>query len=266
MPLTEIDNIEPALGETGDFTYRGPDVEASPGILAGCKSGRFGASIQVNAPQHKDTIMVFARTPIPGKTKTRLIPALGKTGAARLHAALVDRTLSLLQSVDDVNTTLWCTPSTQDAFMQSCAERYGIALNTQHGQDLGTRMLNAFETTLQSAPWAIILGTDCPDLEISDVQQAIDAMRNDADAVAGPAFDGGYYLLGLRRVSASLFRKMPWGTKHVWEITRNRMEQLGWNYTTTTWHHDLDRPEDLEHFPNLPDLRFAPSPPVIGSG
>ena len=115
-------------------------------------------------------------------------------------------------------------------------------------------MQHAFETTLRSAPWAIILGTDCPNLETSDMQQAIDAMRNGIDAVAGPAFDGGYYLLGLCRTSASLFREMPWGTADVWAITRDRLEQLGWSYTTTTWQHDLDRPEDLQHFQNLPDF------------
>ena len=208
----------------------------------------------MNAPQHKGEVMVFTRAPIPGKTKTRLIPALGEKGAAHLHASLIEQTLSRIQSVGDVNITLWCTPSTEDPFLQSCADRYGIALKAQCGQDLGSRMQYAFETTLHSNPWAIILGTDCPELEASDVQQAVDALSNGADAVAGPAFDGGYYLLGLRRTSASLFRQMPWGTENVWEITRNRLEKLGWNTTTTTWHHDLDRPEDLDHFPNLPDF------------
>ena len=208
----------------------------------------------MNALQPKGSIMVFARAPIPGKTKTRLIPALGKKGAAHLHALLIDQTLSRIHSIGAVDITLWCTPSTEDPFLQSCAERYGATLKTQHGQDLGSRMQQAFETTLQSNPWAIILGTDCPELESSDVQQAVDALNNGADAVAGPAFDGGYYLLGLRRTSASLFRQMPWGTENVWEITRNRLEKLGWNTTTTTWRHDLDRPEDLDHFPNLPDF------------
>jgi rSAM/selenodomain-associated transferase 1 len=214
----------------------------------------------MNAPRHKGGIMVFARSPIPGKTKTRLIPALGKKGAARLHASLIEQTLFRIQSISGVKITLWCTPSTEETFLLSCAERYGIALKAQCGQDLGSRMQHAFESTLRSAPWAIILGTDCPDLETSDVQQAIDAMHNGANAVAGPAFDGGYYLLGLRRASASLFREIPWGTESVWEITRNRLEQLGWNTTTTTWHHDLDRPEDLDHFPNLPNFRIIPSP------
>ena len=208
----------------------------------------------MNALQHKGGIMVFARAPIPGKCKTRLIPALGEKGAAHLHASLVDQTLSRVQSIGAANITLWCSPSIEDAFFQSCAKRHGIALKAQRGQDLGSRMQHAFETTLRSTPWAVILGTDCPELQSSDVLQAIDDLRNGADAVAGPAFDGGYYLLGLRRTSASLFRQMPWGTENVWEITRNRLEKLGWSYTTTTWRHDLDRPEDLEHFPKLLDF------------
>ena len=208
----------------------------------------------MNTLQHKVGIMVFARAPIPGQTKTRLIPALGKKGTARLHASLIEQTLSRIQSVGDANITLWCSPSIEDAFFQSCAKRHGIALKAQRGQDLGSRMQHAFETTLRSTPWAVILGTDCPELQSSDVLQAIDDLRNGADAVAGPAFDGGYYLLGLRRTSASLFRQMPWGTENVWEITRNRLEKLRWSYTTTTWRHDLDRPEDLEHFPKLLDF------------
>ena len=198
--------------------------------------------------------MIFARAPIPGKCKTRLISALGKEGAADLHAALVERTLDRLQRVSSVKTTLWCSPSTENLFLQSCARRYATALQAQSGHDLGSRMQHAFDTTLRSAPWAIILGTDCPELESNDVQQAVDAMHDGADAVAGPAFDGGYYLLGLRRTSATLFEEMPWGSGSVWEITQHRLKQLGWNTTTTTWHHDLDRPEDLKHFQNLPDF------------
>lgn len=205
----------------------------------------------MNTSQYKGSIMVFARAPIPGRCKRRLIPAIGRDGAAHLHASLVDQTLSRVQATSNVTAALWCTPSTEDAFLQSCAERHGIALKAQSGRDLGARMQYAFETTLRTAPWAIILGTDCPALKTSDVQQAVDAMRNGADAVAGPAFDGGYYLLGLRRTSASLFRELPWGTEKVWEITRRNLEILGWSCTTTTWHHDLDRPEDLDQFPNL---------------
>lgn len=207
----------------------------------------------MKAQRQNGSIMVFARAPVPGRCKTRLIPALGREGAANLHASLVEQTLSSVNAVSNVTITLSCSPSTEHVFFQSCAQRYGVVLAAQSGQDLGARMQHAFETTLQSAPWAIILGTDCPDLESSDVQQAVEAMRKGADAVAGPAYDGGYYLLGLRQSSPELFQEMPWGTESVWEITRHRLEQLGWTTATTTWRYDLDRPEDLDHFPHLQD-------------
>lgn len=205
----------------------------------------------MNAREDKGVIMVFARAPVPGETKTRLIPALGARGAACLHAELIDRTLAKVTAIDDASIALWCTPSIEDAFLQSRAKQYGIPLYAQYGDDLGRRMAHAFETTLLSAPWAIVLGTDCPELMTCDVQQAIDELRRGIDAVAGPAFDGGYYLLGLRRASPYIFEEMPWGTDQVWALSEERLGSLGWSWSITRTHHDLDRPEDLDYFPNL---------------
>ena len=189
--------------------------------------------------------MVFARAPVPGKTKTRLIPALGAEAAAHLHAYLIDRTISLLMAIDNVNVTLWCMPSPNDPFFQLCAGRYGVGLSTQHGDSVGSSMHHAFRKALESAPWAIVLGTDCPELQTDDVQQAIETMRSGMDAVAGPAYDGGYYLLGLRQASSHLFENIPWGTEQVWTMTQDRLRTLGWSWATISWRHDLDRPEDL---------------------
>jgi rSAM/selenodomain-associated transferase 1 len=206
-------------------------------------------------PAAKGTIMVFARAPVPGKTKTRLIPALGTEAAAHLHAYLIDRTLSLLMAIDNVNVTLWCMPSPDDAFFQSCAERYGVGLSAQHGDSVGSSMHHAFGKALESAPWAIVVGTDCPELQIDDVQRAIEAMQNGMDAVAGPAYDGGYYLLGLRQASSHLFENIPWGTEQVWAMTQDRLHTLGWSWETIARRHDLDRLEDLEY---LKQAEFEP--------
>ena len=206
-------------------------------------------------PVAKGTIMVFARAPVPGRTKTRLIPALGAEAAAHLHAYLIDRTLSLLMAIDNVNVTLWCMPSTDDPFFLSCAERYGVGLSVQHGDSIGSSMHHAFGKTLKTAPWAIVLGTDCPELQIDDVQRAIEAMQNGMDAVAGPAYDGGYYLLGLRQAPPRLFENIPWGTEQVWTMTQNRLRTLGWSWATIARRHDLDRPEDLEY---LKQAEFEP--------
>ena len=206
-------------------------------------------------PAAKGTIMVFARSPVPGRTKTRLIPALGAVGAAHLHAYLIDRTLAMVTAIDNVNVTIWCMPSPNDPFFQLCEERYGVGLSTQHGDSVGSSMHHAFGKALKTAPWAIVLGTDCPELQIDDVQRAIEAMQNGMDAVAGPAYDGGYYLLGLRQAPPRLFENIPWGTEQVWVMTQDRLRTLGWSWATIARRHDLDRPEDLEH---LKQAEFEP--------
>jgi rSAM/selenodomain-associated transferase 1 len=209
----------------------------------------------MNQSAGKGTIMVFARAPVPGRTKTRLIPALGAEAAAHLHAYLIDQTLSLLMAIDNVNVRLWCMPSPDDPFFQSCAERYGVGLSAQHGDSIGSSMHHAFGKALESAPWAIVLGTDCPELQIDDVQRAIEAMQNGMDAVAGPAYDGGYYLLGLRQAPPRLFENIPWGTEQVWSMTQDRLRTLGWSWETIARRHDLDRPGDLRY---LKQAEFEP--------
>jgi len=200
-------------------------------------------------------ILVFAKAPIPGKAKTRLTPTLGEEGAAKLHARLVMHTLDRVCNPSGHPVELWCTPRLGHDFFRTCAKAYELRLKLQQGKDLGARMYSAFASTLADCPWAILLGTDCPDLDYRDIQKAIALLCNGNDAVIGPAHDGGYYLLGLRQPFPELFADIPWGTDQVWEVTRKRLEQLGCRYATLRVQHDLDRPEDLRHFNPSPDLR-----------
>jgi rSAM/selenodomain-associated transferase 1 len=196
-------------------------------------------------------ILVFAKAPIPGKAKTRLIPALGMEGAAELHAQLVLQTLDRICKPGGTPVELWCTPTLEHDFFRACASEYDLQLKSQRGEDLGARMYSAFESTLTTCSWAILLGTDCPDLNYSDIQKAIELLHNGNDAVIGPAHDGGYYLLGLRQPLRKLFADLPWGTDKVWDVTRKHLERLGCRYATLRVQHDLDRPEDLQRFPEL---------------
>lgn len=200
-------------------------------------------------------ILVFAKAPIPGNAKTRLIPALGKEGAAELHARLVVQTLDRVCNPGDHPVALWCTPTPEHEFFRACANAYELELMLQQGEDLGARMHSAFASTLADCPWAILLGTDCPGLDYGDIQKAITLLCNGHDAVIGPAHDGGYYLLGLRQPFRELFADIPWGTDQVWDMTRQQLEQLGCRYATLRFQHDLDRPEDLQRFNPSPDLR-----------
>ncbi len=195
----------------------------------------------------KGKILVFTRAPIPGKTKTRLIPALGETGAARLHAELIHRTLEKCTALRDVETELWCTPEINHHFFASCADTYGVALHKQTGNDLGERMSNAFAESLADSPWAILVGTDCPELTIDDLNKAAIILRNDSNAVLGPATDGGYVLIGLSRFEPGLFVDMPWGSDQIAELTRDRLRGLGMRWRELPPRNDIDQPEDLIH-------------------
>lgn len=195
----------------------------------------------------KGKILVFARAPIPGHTKTRLIPALGETGAARLHAEMIHQTLEKVTAPGNVEAELWCAPDTNHRFFVSCANTYGVELRQQSGNSLGERMSNAFTESLDRSPWTILIGSDCPELTINDLKRAISILRSDADAVLGPATDGGYVLIGLSRLAPSLFTDMPWGSDQIAELTRKRLRDLGMRWRELPARNDIDRPGDLVH-------------------
>ena len=195
--------------------------------------------------------MVFARNPEPGEAKTRLIPALGREGAAAVYKNLIIQTLINVNYSKILKVDLYCTPSRDSDFFQSCATTWNVCLKEQAGHDLGMRMFNAFEVALQSDDYGILIGTDCPTLEERDLCKAIDDLSSGADAVLGPAFDGGYYLIGLRRNDLSVFTGIPWGTQRVFPLTYKKMISLGWNVRTLPVHRDIDRYEDLAYMKGL---------------
>lgn len=192
-------------------------------------------------------IVVFAKAPIAGEVKTRLIPVLGATTAAELHARLVRHTLATASHAGLCPVQLWCAPATEHPFFKQCEQDFGVTLHAQYGSDLGSRMRHAFDTALRQGKQAIIIGSDCPLLTARDLENTLTALNGGCDAVLGPAQDGGYVLLGLHRTSPVLFDNMPWGTSRVLALTRERLQQLQWRTHELSAHWDVDRPEDLEH-------------------
>jgi hypothetical protein len=190
-------------------------------------------------------LIVFAKAPRPGEVKTRLIPVLGAAGAARLHERLVDRALATAAAAG-LGAVELCGDPASDPFLAARAAAHGAALAEQGPGDLGARMHRAFQRALTGAPAAILIGTDCPALTAEYLRDAGDALAAGLDAVLGPAADGGYVLIGLRRVHPSLFERIRWGGPDVLQDTRTRLGALGWRWRElgTLW--DVDRPEDLE--------------------
>jgi len=191
-------------------------------------------------------LMVFARAPVPGQVKTRLIPSMGPSAATVLYEQLVLHCLSIAIDARLGPVDLWCTPSVSHPFFLQCAQKFPIALFKQAGGDLGHRMVYALRKTLKKTSHALLIGTDCPSLTRDDLREAAEGLRRGIDAVIGPAEDGGYVLIGLRRCAPELFTGISWGTGSVLHQTRLRLRDLGWKWNELSERWDVDRPEDVE--------------------
>jgi len=199
-------------------------------------------------------VIVFAKAPLPGMAKTRLIPLLGAEGAAALHAQLIRRTLTTATQAR-VGPVELHAPEVEHAFLRECSKTFHAPLAVQHGNDLGARMQHAFDRGLERYPRVIMIGCDCPPLATQHLHDAQSALENGNDVVLIPAEDGGYALIGLTRCDARLFGNMMWGTNNVLAATRARLQQLGWRWheLETLW--DIDRPEDYARWLALEENR-----------
>jgi len=195
-------------------------------------------------------IAVFARAPMAGAAKTRLIPALGAQGAARLQRRLTLRAVRTAREAGLGPVTLWCAPDSQHRFFRALRQVTGVDCRTQPSGDLGARMLHAFRWHCGEGP-LLLIGTDCPALAADDLRVAAQALREGDDAVFLPAEDGGYVLIGLRRAQPALFDGIAWGSASVMDETRARLRAVGaaWREPTTLW--DVDRPADLKRLAAL---------------
>jgi len=210
----------------------------------------------VNYPASR--LLVFARAPRAGEVKTRLIPRLGAQGAAELHARLTLRCLDTVTHAGLCPVEMWCAPSSHDPFFESCRERYHTGLYDQVPGDLGERMYAALVAALGRADSAVLVGTDIPSLEVADLEAALQALQDGKDVVLGPATDGGYYLIGVRRADRRLFTRMPWGGPEVLRETSTRLQRLALDWLRLRERSDVDTPEDFHNLPESIRITLAP--------
>lgn len=200
-------------------------------------------------------LLVFAKAPIAGQAKTRLIPALGVEGAAELHARMVCHTLKHAVAAGLGTVTLWCAPDDTHAFFVECAQEFDIRLQVQHGNDLGQRMEHALAYSLSTSRQVMLLGTDCPSLDAKVLQNASQRLESDHSVLFVPAEDGGYVLIGVRGRAPRIFDGIAWGGNSVMAHTRNLLHQQSLDWDEMPPLHDIDTPQDLHLLRNsYPEL------------
>jgi rSAM/selenodomain-associated transferase 1 len=200
---------------------------------------------------HQTALVIFAKAPIPGQVKTRLCPPLTPDEAATLHGSFVldilERTKTAVAKLKlPLDRYLACTPSATHVFFKIMEERQGVKLIDQVGADLGARMNQAFHTLFaQGYRQVVLIGTDVPTLPLSHFTQALLALENH-DLVLGPALDGGYYLIGLKRMAPELFADMSWSTDQVLGLTQEKAATIGLKASLIQPWRDVDTLADLE--------------------
>jgi rSAM/selenodomain-associated transferase 1 len=185
-------------------------------------------------------ICIFAKPPVAGRVKTRLAAALGSERAAALARAFLDDTIATVRAL----------PWAQVALASTEPVPSDLPVLLQGDGDLGERIERVLRAALELAPFAVAIGADAPALPPRLLEAARAALGR-ADAVIGPADDGGFYLLGLRACPEGLLADLPWSAPDTFARTVGRLrERRGRVEVLEPWF-DVDRPEDLEKLRDL---------------
>lgn len=203
---------------------------------------------QSDAVSVRQRVVLFAKYPREGLAKTRLIPALGASGAAQWQRTAIELVLAQLdqwQQVSGGDVQIWFTGCTESEMREMFGEHRSYA--EQPSGDLGQRLIHATQRTFkESIDKLVIIGTDAPRLDTAVLTQAFKALEK-SDVAISPATDGGYTLIGLRAPHTSLFEQIDWSTERVCEQTLERANQAALSVSPLVTLHDVDYPDDLIH-------------------
>jgi len=194
----------------------------------------------------KEALIIFAKQPVAGKVKTRLVPALSAVDAAGLYSCMLRDTLIKVASLQDVDRILFVVdePGSGAFFHESFP---GIQIFPQTGNNLGEKMAAAFAAVFSLGyQAAAIIGTDSPDLPLTFIEEAYRMLQeHQAEAVFGPSEDGGYYLLAMGQLHNNLFAGIHWSTGRVLQQSLENAEKTGLRVAQLPVWYDVDTIEDL---------------------
>ncbi len=195
-----------------------------------------------------DLLIIFSKSPEAGKVKTRLIPSYGRSYSATIHRRLLWRTLSVARQSDFSNIELWVGGDSKHPELLRISKAFNMDINYQRGKDLGERMFHAIYQSRKHYKNIVLIGTDCADLQVEDLNLALQKLTNEVDVVIGPANDGGYYLIGMNSTYQKLFDDINWGSDDVLQKTRRNSEKLKLKLSEINQRNDVDEAHEVETY------------------
>ncbi|MFN8471528.1 MAG: TIGR04282 family arsenosugar biosynthesis glycosyltransferase [Anaerolineae bacterium] len=191
-------------------------------------------------------LIVVAKRPVNGQTKTRLTPPFTPEQATELYECLLRDTLDLMTQVDGIQPILAHTPADAEHYFRTICPP-AFKLSPQSGPDLGARLHNILTRTLaEGYRQAVVMDSDSPTLPPAYLRQAFDELDiPDTDVVLGPCDDGGYYLIGLKEPCAGLF-DIAMSTPTVLQQTLAAAEAAGRRVALLPTWYDVDTVQEVE--------------------
>ncbi len=187
---------------------------------------------------HTNALIIFARQPELGKVKTRLAATVGNAKALEIYIRLLTHTREVAIA-SNATVFIFLTDASKTIFWNS------FNCEVQSGASLGEKMKNAFEIIFTKGfKKCVIIGSDCPELSTEIINTAFNDLNNQ-DAVIGGAKDGGYYLLGTKKLIPSLFKDKEWSTATVYEKTITDFKNQNLSYSILPVLNDLDEEKDI---------------------
>jgi len=197
----------------------------------------------------QDNILIlFAKAPVVGYVKTRLIPDYSPSQACVIHQQLLEYSLAMLADQPAVDVVLYCAPDQQHSYFQSLQDLYNIKLEDQPPGNLGQKMSTVLSQALLNYKKVVLIGSDIPAINQQYVSKAF-AVLDQSPVVIGPAEDGGYVLVGLTAPMPRMFDDIAWGEANVLQQSMEKLQPEIPVLLETLW--DVDRPEDVARFLQL---------------
>ncbi len=195
----------------------------------------------------KDLLLIFSKNPEYGKVKTRLAATIGKEQTLFIYQKLIEHTIAVTKEVSIDKTVFYSEwIDKKDNWEEEFYKK-----KIQSGTDLGERMKTAFKSSFtENYDKVVIIGTDCFELETQNILSAFSRL-DDADIVLGPAIDGGYYLLGMKKFNPALFENIHWSTGKVFNQTIVICRKLKLSVSLLPELNDIDNEEDIRNHPSL---------------
>ena len=191
--------------------------------------------------KNNNALIIIAKYPVNGSVKTRLKGHMPDDKILELYSHLLETTIQKLRSIDGVDTFIAFAPQEAASFFS----KYNLRLISLSDGDLGMRMFSAFENIFNhDYENAVLVGADIPDLSSKNILNALQLLSAH-DLAYGPAEDGGYYLVGMRKLIKEVFEEIPWSSNVTLERSIARAKKFKYSVSYTETLYDIDTIDDV---------------------